>query len=192
MFLAYFGGDIFTGIPFKTQICCNIIATEGKLVVGMLSKRGFVSLAAALVFSSSLSACSSADRDDSGAVVEEGYVSAWSIRVGDCLTDTFANDSGEFSDANAVPCNEPHVFEAYHSENISGDTFPSDLGTVADDICYYAFADFVGIKLEETNLTYNALIPTQESWENRDDREVTCIAGMEDGSSITGTLRNAG
>ena len=150
-------------------------------------------LVATVIGISVLSACGSADRDSSGEVIEEGYVSAWEIKVGDCLTDTFDSASStEFSSANAVPCDQPHVFEAYHSEDITGDTFPTDLDTIADDICYYAFVDFVGISVEQTYLTYSSLQPTQESWEGKFDREITCVVSMIDSSDITGTLRNSG
>jgi hypothetical protein len=125
-------------------------------------------------------------------VVEEGSVSAWSIRVGDCLTDTFADGYSEFSNANLVPCDQPHAFEAYHCEDLSGDTFSSALDAQADDICYYAFEDFIGANFDDTYLTYNVFLPTQKSWEGNNDREVTCIVGFEDGSDITGTLRNSG
>jgi hypothetical protein len=160
--------------------------------MGNSLKGFFVWITAIAIGISTLSACGSADRDDSGAVVEEGSVSAWSIQVGDCLTDTFGGDNVEFSYANVIPCDQPHAFEAYHGDVLSGDTFPTDINTTVDDICYYAFADFIGITVEETYLTYSSLLPTQVSWENDDDREVTCIVGMEDGSEITGTLRNSG
>lgn len=150
-------------------------------------------VAAIVIATASLSACGSADRDASGEVIEEGYVSAWAIKVGDCLTDTFESASStEFSSANAVPCDQPHVFEAYHSEDITGDSFPTDLDTIADDICYFAFVDFVGISVEETYLTYSSLQPTQESWVGKIDREITCVVSMSDSSDITGTLRNSG
>lgn len=158
-----------------------------------ISAKGFVVWIAAIVIGiSTLSACGSADRDSSGEVIEEGSISAWAIQVGDCLTDTFESGNNEFSDANAIPCDQPHAFEAYHGEYLSGDTFPADLGTTGDDICYYAFADYVGITVEETNLTFYSLIPTKESWEGKSDREITCIAGMDDGSDFTGSLRNLG
>ena len=154
------------------------------------NKRWMACLVATVIGISVLSACGSADRDSSGEVIEEGSVSVWEIRVGDCLTDTFESDSNEFSSANAIPCDQPHAFEAYHRDYFSGDTFPTDVGSAADDICYYAFVDYFGMPVEETNLTFYFLFPTKESWESRSDREITCITGMDDGSYLTGKLRN--
>ena len=144
-----------------------------------------------VIASSIFSSCTSADRDNSGEVVDSGSVSAFEIKVGDCLTDTFGAGDSTFSETNAVPCNEPHAFEAYHSEYLSGDNFPADINTLADDICYYAFPDFVGVTVEETDLSYSSLLPTQNSWDQKSDREVTCLVGMYDGSEVTGTLRNS-
>ena len=117
-------------------------------------------------------------------------VSAFEVKIGDCLVDTFA-DEESFQDVNAVPRSQPHAFEAYHSEDVSGDTFPTNLGKLSDEICYVAFEGYVGVSIEETVLTFMSLIPTRESWEKGSDREVTCLVAMSDGSDMIGALRNS-
>ena len=136
------------------------------------------------------SALTSANRNDTGAIVGSGTVSAFEIQVGDCLTDTI-DGSGFFSEADAVPCDQAHMYEAFHNEDLPGDTFPSDMETEAHDVCDSAFPSFVGASVENTDLTYMFVFPTQESWDSKGDRQVTCLVGMGDGSDIYGTLRNS-
>jgi hypothetical protein len=135
-------------------------------------------------------AFTNADRGSSGEVVEEGTVSAFEIRIGDCLTDMVGSQE-MFSEVNAVPCDQPHAFEAYHNEDVSGDSFPTDLDNVADEICNINFENYVGSPVDTTNLTFSYFIPTKESWENANDRQVTCLVEMDDGSDVTGSLRNS-
>jgi hypothetical protein len=135
-------------------------------------------------------AFTNADRGSSGEVVEEGTLSAFEIRIGDCLTDSIALEN-EFSEVNAVPCDQPHAFEAYHNEDVSGDSFPTDLDSLAEEICNSNFEDYVGSAVNATNLTFTYFVPTKESWENANDRAVTCLVEMDDGSDVTGSLRNS-
>jgi hypothetical protein len=128
-------------------------------------------------------------RDESGAIVEQGEVGAFRIRLGDCIggamTDIVESVEG-------IPCDQPHEEEVYHAFNLpDGDgSYPGD--TTVDELagtgCYEAFGSFVGIAYEEsTAYAFGWLQPTRESWSNLGDREVLCLVGNVDGSLKTGS-----
>jgi hypothetical protein len=56
-----------------------------------------------------------ADRDSEGAIVSEGQIDAFNIRVGDCFNDAVAptGQDYELSNVNGLPCSEPHDNEVY-------------------------------------------------------------------------------
>ena len=67
-----------------------------------------------------------ADRDDDGAIVEAGNVSAFQIRVGDCFDDAgiFGEGDATVSDVPALPCAEPHDNEVYAVFDVNLAKFP--------------------------------------------------------------------
>ena len=58
----------------------------------------------AFVFNSVMTA----DRDSTGAIVSEGSVDAFQMRVGDCFDDGSAFASEEVNSVPGVPCSNPH------------------------------------------------------------------------------------
>jgi hypothetical protein len=44
--------------------------------------------------------------------------------------------------------------------------------------------------VDESPYTFVSVYPTQNSWENGNDREVVCLVGMYDGTTSTGRLFN--
>jgi hypothetical protein len=142
-------------------------------------------LAAALA----LTGCTGAVRDDAGQVTASASVDAFSIKVGDCTGD-LAED--EVSAAVLVPCGEPHYWEAYFSSRLSGDDYPgvTQVTESAEAACSDAFTAFVGVSTEKSDYTYTYFYPTEQTWTSTGDREVLCLAGLDDGG-ITGTLKDA-
>ena len=129
-------------------------------------------------------------RAEDGAIVEEGEIGAFRIRIGDCLG---ASADGEFESAQGVPCSEPHADEVYHAFNIAeGDgSWPGDdrVAEEADIGCYEAFAPFVGLAYEESIYGIGTIIPTEASWDGLDDREVLCLINHYDGTPKQGSAR---
>ncbi len=131
-------------------------------------------------------------RSDSGAIVEEGELGAFRIRIGDCLA---ASPNGEFESIQGVPCNEPHADEVYHAFNLAeGDgNWPGDshVAEEADIGCYNAFEPFVGLDYESSIYGYATITPTEGSWDGLDDREVLCLINNYDGTTKTGSARGS-
>jgi len=130
-------------------------------------------------------------RDESGAIAESNEsTDVFAIRVGDCMLDSGTADT-EVTETPTVPCGEAHDLEAYHAQDIEADEFPGieAAQTEAEQVCYDAFAPFVGISYEESVLGYNYYVPTQGSWD-AGDREILCLIGDPQGQ-VTGTLAGA-
>ena len=137
-------------------------------------------------------AVSNADRDDSGAIVGEGTIDAFEMRVGDC----FDNSSGigdEVSDLPGVPCSQPHDYETYAVFDVTVDSYPSEesMSELAYDSCLERFGSFVGTDYEESVLEIVTLYPTTESWK-QDDREVVCALYDISDEKLVGSTKGRG
>jgi hypothetical protein len=129
-------------------------------------------------------------RDASGTPTAENTdANVFSIEVGDCLND--ASSNGTVTTAPIVPCTEPHDSEAYKSIKMTDGDFPGAdaVKTQADEGCAEAYAAFIGISYDDSNLSISYYYPTKESWANG-DREIMCTV-YDDGVKTTGTLKDA-
>ncbi|MGI9261025.1 MAG: septum formation family protein [Woeseiaceae bacterium] len=121
------------------------------------------------------SVMTSADRDESGAIVGAGSIDAFSLRVGDCY-----DDSDGYSDQvdmlAGVPCVEPHDNEVYAVFSVDLPAFPGDdeMGEIAYERCMEKFPSFVGKDYESSSLDFYPMYPSSESWSRKDDRDVVC------------------
>ncbi|WP_157083929.1 septum formation family protein [Millisia brevis] len=114
----------------------------------------------------------------------------FAIRVGDCLTQEVG--SGTTSSTEIIPCSEPHSGEIYASFNSSAATFPGTdaMNSEAEDGCVVRFTDFVGIPWQQSTLAISYFVPTNDSWDLANDREILCI--IEDPAGPTsGTLQGS-
>ncbi len=131
-------------------------------------------------------------RDDSGAIVEGGGLGAFALQVGDCFN---IPEEELIQSLEAVPCGQPHDAEAYASFNQSGRGLEwpgQDIVSDASDWgCYDRFETFVGLPWDNSEFDYWFLEPTRESWEENNDREVTCALTNFDGSKLVGSMANA-
>jgi hypothetical protein len=157
---------------------------------------GFVTLAALGIV---LLGCSGGpDRDDSGQIVEEGDLGVFDFKVGDCFQDpeNLSTGSAGVADVSAVPCTVLHDNEVFALFDVSGrfDSWPGTPGleTVADEVCFDAFEPYVGLDFESSRLSFVWLLPSQETWEENDDREVVCILYDVELAKLTGSMRNSG
>ena len=166
----------------------------------MTARRRLLPLAlAALAAALTLSGCSVVEgilpkpaetRDaQSGEIVGGGTTDVFTLSVGDCLNDESSSD--EVTEVPTVPCSEPHQYEVYGEVTLTGDEWPGEEAVTqqADDGCYAQFQAFVGIVYEDSSLEFNYYTPTKGSWEEMDDRLVTCV--IFDTAATTGSLAGA-
>lgn len=130
-------------------------------------------------------------RDDDGTIIEGGDTDVFSLTVGDCIGSAAAGD-GEVSSVATVPCDEPHDDEVYFDFELAGDDYPGEdaIFTEANQGCSEAFAEFVGIAYDDSQLEFTYYYPTVESW-GSGDRLITCII-YDPAGQTTGSLAGSG
>ena len=149
-------------------------------------KKFLVIIAAALGFAI-YGAASNVDRDDAGAIVGEGSVDAFEVRVGDCFDDP-SSLSDEVSALKGVPCSRPHDNEAYAVFDLRIESYPTDdaMADLAHEACRERFEPFVGRDYDSSSLDILSLFPSADSW-RENDREVICAVYDVDANKLTGT-----
>lgn len=138
-----------------------------------------------------------ADRDGAGAIVSEGSVNAFQLRVGDCFDDTyeaFGDEVSEVDNLPGVPCSTPHDNEVYAAFDVSLPDFPDEgeLSMMAFDRCLERFENFVGRDYESSDLDILTLYPSKESWDLQNDREVVCALYDMNTNKLTGSAEASG
>lgn len=123
---------------------------------------------------------------ESQEVVEAGEADVFTLRVGDCFDET---NQEEVSSVPAIPCEEPHDNEIFHEFTLSGEEWPGDdaISAEAEAECGPQFDAFVGLPYAESVLVWGPMTPTQEGWEQFDDRVVQCIIWEPD-TKVQGSL----
>ncbi len=137
---------------------------------------------------------SQANRDGTGAIVGEGTVDAFTLRVGDCFDDTsslFGGGGEEVSSLPGVPCSEPHDNEVFAVFDVAIDTFPEGdaMANLAFDSCLARFESFVGTNYDSSSLDIMTLYPSYESWSRQNDREVVCAVYDIESTKLVGTVK---
>ncbi len=129
-------------------------------------------------------------RDETGEVVEGGQGDAFTLSVGDCLSE--AASEGEVTAVPIVPCSEPHDAEIYHDFQLEGTEYPGDeeITRLADEGCIGAFEDFVGLPYDASTLEVTYYTPTENSWNEVDDRLVSCLI-VDPAGQTTDSLEGA-
>jgi hypothetical protein len=134
-----------------------------------------------------------ADRDDTGAIVDEGSLGAFEMRVGDCFDDgsTFADDNPEVNSVPGVPCSSPHDNEVYAVFDVDAASFPEgdEMARLAFESCMARFSEFVGKDYDSSALDIATLYPTRESWSRQNDREVVCAVYDVAAAKLTGSVK---
>lgn len=139
-------------------------------------------------------AITSADRDESGAIIDEGSVDAFEMKVGDCFDDTsslFGSSDGVNS-LPGMPCSKPHDNEVYAVMGVSTESFPGDeaMSEMAFDDCLKKFASFVGKDYDNSSLDIMTLYPSSESW-RQNDREIVCAVYDMDAAKLEGSVKGS-
>ncbi len=137
-------------------------------------------------------AVTDADRDGSGAIIGEGSVGAFNVRVGDCFNDSDAFSEEVFSVA-GVPCSEPLDNETFAVFDLPLASYTDEdaMFELAHESCAARFESFVGKDYESSMLEITTMYPTAESWA-QNDREVVCAVYDMDASKLVGSVAGRG
>lgn len=126
-------------------------------------------------------------RDESGAIVSGGSISAFDVEVGDCSNAELKEETTTIA---LVPCTEPHTHEAYFTAEHPDGPYPgaTALEVFAEQQCVGAFADYVGIEVAESRFYFTYLFPSVSTWNDKQDRQVVCFVVSRD-ELVTGSLK---
>src|SRR5688572_27045194 len=120
-------------------------------------------------------------------------VAANDLEVGDCVKDEETLNS---ADVESIDCEEEHVFELIGKFDVDdADEYPgadelTEEGTsrCQDDI----FEEYVGVPYEESAEVYaSAVPPSEETWNDADDRTILCFAHTQDLAETTGSVEGS-
>ena len=120
-----------------------------------------------------------------------GDVAANDLEVGDCTEEEL---SGAVGEVDTVDCDESHTAEVFALFDLEGDDFPgtSEIQAEAAEGCNGdRFEDYVGTPYAESEIFSTYLVPTEETWNDADDRTVICLAVTDDGSATEGSVEGA-
>lgn len=143
----------------------------------MRTPLALLSIAAIAAIAAGLTACGGPDVFD--------------IEVGSCMNKADL-EGDEVSAIKTFDCAEEHDVEAYAATDLEGDEYPGKdaILTKAEDFCMAEFESFVGSNYQESTLFFSYLYPTQESWDQKDDRQVLCLLISDE--PVTGSLGGSG
>lgn len=113
--------------------------------------------------------------------------------VGACVN-TSDMEGEEITEIPTVDCSEEHDAQVFHVFDLEDGDFPGDeaVDAAADEGCLGQFETFVGTPYEESALDYAYIQPTQETWDQADDREILCVMFAMDGSTTTESYEGSG
>ena len=149
----------------------------------MRTRRALMLAGSAVALTVALTGCSAingilgngdADRDEeTGQVTESSNVGVFAVKLGDCMMDT---GTGVLTDANILPCDEPHDQEVYYEITMDdGDYAEDNINAASEECIGDAYTSFVGVAYQDSALDVTTLTPTKESWEQANDRVIQCI-----------------
>lgn len=103
------------------------------------------------------------------------------VDVGECLDS--ASLEGEITEIPTVDCTESHDAQVVGKFELADGDFPGDdaIYDEAEAQCVVLFEEFVGISWEESSVPQMSWVPpSEETWNQADDREVICIAELDE------------
>lgn len=139
-----------------------------------------------------------AERDDSGVIVDQGSLDVFELQVGDCFMDeaetpTSPDDTTQVESVEAIPCEQSHNAEVFANIDLPDGDFPGDapVTDMAETRCFDEFEPYVGMAYESSEYNFGWFVPTGESWSNG-DRTINCVLYLNDGGASTGSARGSG
>lgn len=149
---------------------------------------GAAAVAGIAVFGGASAIDDNTTRNDNGEIVEAGGLGAFAVQMGDCVQ--MPNDDF-IQSFEAVPCSTPHDAQAYAEVEmlLTGDYDEPAIATEADRICLNEFEKFTGESYSSSAYYYTYLYPSEQSYDQQDDRSALCFISGAPGEKLTSDLR---
>lgn len=127
---------------------------------------------------------------DAPGPTEQGHpTSLFDIKVGDCFDlVTDQNNASLYSS-----CDVLHTYEAFGVVTLTDATWPGD-DAVSDkgfDGCKNMFLGYVGTNYGTSSYDIYLITPSEQTWNEMNDREVLCLVYPGDGSQAVGSAANS-
>ena len=161
----------------------------------MRSKKSVLFLLLVSALGLGLASCADEpNRDESGEINETEDVDPNTLQAGDCFNDPETGSTTAVTSLEAVPCEEPHDNEVFHVFDLDDGDFPGadEVKQLGLEGCEPELEGYVGATAEDAGLAVVPVTPTDQSWNDTDDRTVLCALYNADGSEITGSLEGSG
>ena len=124
-----------------------------------------------------------------------GASTLFHLKTGDCFTSRAgtAGRTVELNDVTTKPCTEAHdgeVFAAVSHPAAKDVAYPGDenVADFAAAECLQQFPGYTGTSYDDSDLEVASVRPDEDSWTEKDDRDVACVLYKKD-STLTGSRR---
>lgn len=106
------------------------------------------------------------------------------FEAGECLDLSDATGS-TVAEIPTVDCEDEHTGEVYHVHTFEDGDFPgaSEIATGLETACADAFEGYVGTDYASSQYMVQLRTPTQETWDEADDREGVCILSTSEATT---------
>ena len=113
------------------------------------------------------------------------------MAVGDCF-DLADSNAAEVDDATKRECTEPHEYEMFFVGDLPDGSYPSDsdVDLWVQTYCFPAFADYVGLEYDSSQLLASYFTPSEGGW-NDGDHSVQCAMRDPNNAELTESLQGA-
>lgn len=114
---------------------------------------------------------------------------AGSTTIGSCLEEPAKHSSL----AAVTDCSGPHGAEVFKVTALDGSSWPGydEVDSLADDLCYDSFDDYVGGSYDSSSYDYAWFAPDDAEWRSG-ERRVVCVVVPYDQDKLNGSVRGTG
>lgn len=113
--------------------------------------------------------------------------------VGECITNDVSG-AGLVEEFDVVDCTDTHSGELFFKFDLADGDFPGteEISSQVQEQCYGSeFEDYVGLDYQSSEIEVYTVTPTEETWNEADDREVLCFGANLDGTDLTETIEGS-
>ena len=121
-------------------------------------------------------------------------VDATDLALGDCFSNPPADEEqAQLTEVDVFPCDQPHEQEVYALTTLPAGEFPGEdaVDTEAQEFCSAEFEGYVGQAFGSSELEAAYIVPSLESWQYADDREIVCTVLGPMGEPSSESFRDA-
>lgn len=182
IFAAACGGGSNNGEDAGAESTSSTTATS---TTSQPAKTPATTTAAAVTSTSTTAASTTTSTAATSTTVAPSDTGVFDIELGDCI---LADVAAEQSSVPTVPCDQPHASEVYSAFLVDDGEYPGieNVDVWAGEGCLARFEPTFRESYDISPYFIEFLYPTEDSWNDQNDREVLCLASGLD--LLTGSI----